>query len=54
MKMITQKSIVLKRNFKKLMSTLFPIVKKVIRNQINQIKSRIIPKMRPNKKQNTL
>ena len=54
MKMKTQKSIILKRNFKKLMSTLLPIVKKVISNQVNQIKSRIIHKIRPNKKQNTL
>ena len=54
MKMKTQKSIILKQNFKKLMSTLLPIVKKVISNQVNQIKSRIIHKIRPNKKQNTL
>ena len=36
------------------MSTLLPVVKKAISNQINQIKSRIIHKIRPNKKQNTL
>ena len=54
MKMKTQKSIILKQNFKKLMSILLPIVKKVISNQVNQIKSRIIHKIRPNKKQNTL
>ena len=53
MKMKAQKSIVLKRNFKNLMSTLLPIVEKVISNQINQIKSRIMRKIRPNKIQNT-
>ena len=52
--MKTQKSIVLKQNFKKLMSTLLPTVKRGIRNQINKIKSRIIHKILPNKKQNTL
>ena len=51
MKMKTQKSIVLKQN---LMSTLLPIVKRGISNQINKIKSRIIHKILPNKKQNTL
>ena len=54
MKMRTQKSIVLKRNFKKLMSTLLPIVKREISNQINKIKSRIMHKIRPNTRQNTL
>ena len=53
MKMKAQKSIVLKRNFKNLMSTLLPMAKKVISNQINQIKSRIMRKIRPNKIQNT-
>ena len=56
MKMKSQKSIVLKRNFKNLMSALLPIAKKVISNQINQIKSRIIHKIWPNqikKRQNT-
>ena len=55
--MKAQKSIVLKRNFKNLMCTLLPIVKKVIRNEINQIKPRIMQKIRPNKikeRQNTL
>ena len=51
--MKAQKSIVLKRNFKGLMSILLPIVKKVVSNQINKIKSRIIRKVRPNKIQNT-
>ena len=32
MRMKTQRSIVLKRNFKKLMSTLLPIVKKLVSN----------------------
>ena len=54
MKMKAQKSIVLKRNFKNLMSTLLPMAKKVISNQINQIKSRIMRKIRPNKRQKTL
>ena len=49
MKVRMQKSIVSKRNFKKLMSTLLPIVKKVVSNQINKIKSRIM-----HKRQNTL
>ena len=52
--MKAQKSIVLKRNFKNLMSILLPIAKKVISNQINKIKSRIMRKIRPNKVQNTL
>ena len=49
MKMKAQKSIVLKRNFKNLMSTLLPMTKKVISNQIKQIKSRILLKIWPNK-----
>ena len=49
-----QKSIALKRNFKKLMSTLLPIAKRGISNQINKIKSRIMHKIQPNKRQNTL
>ena len=51
--MKAQKSIILKRNFKNLMSTLLPFAKKVISKQINQIKSRIMHKIRPNKRQNT-
>ena len=54
MKVRMQKSIVSKRNFKKLMSTLLPIVKKVVSNQINKIKSRIMHKIQPNKRQNSL
>ena len=53
MKMKAQKSIVLKQNFKKLMSILLPIAKKVISNQINKIKSHIMRKIQPNKVQNT-
>ena len=49
MKMKTQKSIVLKRNMKKVLTTLPPIAKKMIRNKINQIKSRIMQKIRSNK-----
>ena len=51
-KMKIQKSIVLKRNIKNLMTSLLPVVKKMISNkinQINQIKSNIIQKIRPNK-----
>ena len=36
------------------MSTLLPIAKKVISSRINKIKSRIIHKIKPNKRQNTL
>ena len=53
MKMKAQKSIVLKRNFKNLKTILLPMAKKVISNQINKIKSRIMCKIRPNKVQNT-
>ena len=35
------------------MSTLLPMAKKVISNQINQIKSRIMRKIRSNKRENT-
>ena len=49
----TQKSIILKRNFKNLMSTLLPMAKKVISTQINQIKSRNIQKIHSKKRQNT-
>ena len=54
MKMKAQNSIILKRNFKKMMSILLPIAKKVISNQVNQIKSYIMRKIQPNKRQNTL
>ena len=48
-----QKSVVLKRNFKNLMSILLPITKKVTANKINQIKSHIMCKIVPNRRQNT-
>ena len=51
MKIKAQKGIVLKRNFKKLISILLPKAKKVISNQINQIRSRIMRKIQPNKVQ---
>ena len=54
MKVGTQKSIALKRNFKKLISTLLPIVKRRVSNQINKIKSRIVRKIQPDKRKNTL
>ena len=53
MKMKAQKSIVLRRNFKNLMSILLPIAKKMISNQINKRKSRTMHKIQPNKVQNT-
>ena len=52
MKMKAQKSVVLRRNFKNLMSTLLPIAKKVISYQIKKKKSRIMPKIEPNKTKN--
>ena len=52
-KIKAQKSNALKRNFKKLISILLPIAKKVISNQVNKIKPRIMSKIRPNKVQNT-
>ena len=57
MKKQTQKSFVLKRNSKNLMSTLLPIAKKMLSNKINQIKSDIIQKILANrfkKRQNNL
>ena len=49
-----KRSIVPKQNFKKLMPTLLTIVKQVVSNQINKIKSSIMHKTMSNKKQNTL
>ena len=49
MKTKTQKSIVLKRKFKNLMSILLPMAKKVISNQINKTKSRVMRKIKRNK-----
>ena len=54
MKTKIQKRIVLKQNFQNLTSILLPIAKKVIRNQINKIKSGVMRKIQPNKVQNTL
>ena len=56
MKMKSRKSIVLKHNMKNLMTTLLPMVKKIISDKINQITSSIMLKIRPNKtkkRQNT-
>ena len=49
MKMKTQKSVVLKRNMKNLMTSLLPVVKKMINKKINQMKSGIMRKILPNK-----
>ena len=49
MKMQTPKTIVLKRNMKKLMTSLLPMVKRMINNKINQMKSCIMRKVMPNK-----
>ena len=49
MKMKNQKSIVLKHNMKNLMTTLLPMVKKIISDNINQIKPGIMQKIRPSK-----
>ena len=57
MKKQAPKSIVLKRNFKNLMSSLLSIAKKMLSNKITQIKSNVIQKILPNrfkKRQNTL
>ena len=53
MKTKIQESILLKRKFKNLMSFSLPIAKKVISNQINKIKLRVMRKIKPNKVQNT-
>ena len=56
MKMKAQKSIVLKSNLKNLMTSLLPMVKRMINKKINQIKSGIMRKILPNKlkkRQNT-
>ena len=49
-----KRSMLPKRNFKRLMSTLLPIVKQVVSNQINKIKSSIMHKIMSNKRKNTL
>ena len=56
MKMKTQKSVVLKRNMKNLMTSLLPVVKKMINKKMNQIKLGIMRKILPNvlkKRRNT-
>ena len=57
MKMKIKKSLVLKRNKRNLMNTLLPMVKNMISDKVNEIKSDIIQKIQPNKskkRQNTL
>ena len=49
MKMQTQKSIVLKCNMKKVLTSLLLMVKKMVNKKINQIKLDIIRKIIPNK-----
>ena len=49
MKMKSHKSIVLKHNMKNLMTTLLPMLKKIISDKINQIKSGIMQMIQPNK-----
>ena len=51
--MKTQKSIILKRNMKNLMTSLLPVVKKMINEKINQIKLGIMRKILPNKLKET-
>ena len=56
MKMRAQTSIVLKCNMKNLMTSLLPMVEKIISNKLHQIKSDIMQKISPNKlkkRQNT-
>ena len=45
----TQKRVVLKHNMKKLIFSFLPMVKNMINNKINQIKSGIMKNMVPNK-----
>ena len=53
MKMKTRKSIVLKRNMKNLMTSLLPMVKKIVNKKINQIKLLIMQKIQRNKRRTT-
>ena len=53
MKKQTRKSVALKHNMKNLMKTLLPMVKNIKSNEISQIKSNTMEKIRPNKRQNT-
>ena len=48
-----RKSIVSKCNMKNLMTSLLPMVKKIVNKKINQIKLSIIQKIQCNKRQNT-
>ena len=48
MEMKTRKSIVSKRSMKYLMTSLLPMVKKIVNKKINQIKSSIMQKIRSN------
>ena len=50
--MKSRKSIVLKLNMENLMTSSLPIVKKMVNKKINQIKSSIMQKIRPNKRRN--
>ena len=45
MKMKVRKSIVLKRNMKNLMTSLLPMVKKIVNKKMNQTKSCIMQKI---------
>ena len=50
MKMKRTKSIVLKHNMKNLMTSLIPMVKKIVNKKIKQVKSRVMKMIRANKK----
>ena len=50
MKMKTSKRILSKRNINNLMSSLIPIVKKIVNKKIKQIKSCVMKKIPSNKK----
>ena len=49
MKMKSQKSIILKHNIKNLMTTLLPMIKKIISDKIHQVKLGIMQKIQFNK-----
>ena len=56
MKTQTQRSVALKHDMKNLMTSLLPMIKTVINEKINQMKSDIMRKVRPNnlkKRRNT-
>ena len=50
MKMKTTKIIVLKHNMKNLVISLIPMANKIVNKKIKQIKSRVMKKIRSNKK----